>query len=126
MVVHRSGTQNGTVRMPPARLLICLTLLSLLPLGAFADEDSVAVTVTLKDHRWDPAEIDVPPAKRLVITIINQDATAEEFDSPALRAEKVIAGGGQAVIRVRPLDPGRYPFSGEYHADTAQGVVVAK
>ncbi|MGA7373007.1 MAG: hypothetical protein WBW37_10370 [Methyloceanibacter sp.] len=29
-------------------------------------------------------------------------------------------------MRLRPLDPGRYPFMGEYHSDTAQGVVIAE
>jgi hypothetical protein len=29
-------------------------------------------------------------------------------------------------VRLRPLDPGRYPFMGEYHEDTAQGVVIAE
>ena len=36
--------------------------------------------------------------------------------------EKVIGGG----LRLRPLDPGRYLFIGEYHEDTAQGVVIAE
>jgi len=29
-------------------------------------------------------------------------------------------------VRLRPLSPGRYPFMGEYHSQTAQGVVVAE
>lgn len=32
----------------------------------------------------------------------------------------------EGVVRLRALDPGRYPFMGEYHADTAMGVVVAE
>ncbi len=30
------------------------------------------------------------------------------------------------VVRLRPLGLGRYPFMGEFHADTAQGVVIAE
>jgi hypothetical protein len=56
----------------------------------------------------------------------NQDATAEEFDSSALKTEKVIAGGSTGTVRLRPLGAGKYPFMGEYHADTAQGVVIAE
>jgi hypothetical protein len=59
-----------------------------------------------------------------VINLRNDDPTAEEFDSTALTIEKVIAGGRSGVIRLRPLEPGRYPFVGEYHAETAQGVVI--
>ena len=38
----------------------------------------------------------------------------------------MIAGGQSAVIKVDPLDPGRYEFFGEYHEDTAKGALVAK
>ena len=61
-----------------------------------------------------------------VILLSNQDATAEEFDSNALKVEKVIAGNTQGYVRIRPLAPGRYPFMGEYHSDTAQGVVISE
>ncbi len=52
--------------------------------------------------------------------------TAEEFDSTALKVEKVVAGNSSGNVRIRALAPGRYPFMGEYHSATAQGVVVAK
>jgi hypothetical protein len=40
--------------------------------------------------------------------------------------EKVIPGGHYATIRLRPLGPGRYAFMGEFHPDTATGVVIAE
>ena len=89
-------------------------------------EEPTAVELTIKDHRFMPAEIHVPAGKPTILTVQNQDATAEEFDSSALKTEKVITGGGTATVRLRPLGPGRYPFIGEYHADTAQGVVIAE
>ena len=84
------------------------------------------IDVTIKDHRFTPAEIHVPAGKPTQLTIKNEDATAEEFDSTALKVEKVIAGGRSATVRLRPLGAGRYPFMGEYHADTAQGVVISE
>ncbi len=51
---------------------------------------------------------------------------AEEFESTALKVEKVIAGERKGTVRLRPLDPGRYPFIGEYHADTAQGTIIVE
>ena len=85
-----------------------------------------AIDVTIKDHSFTPSEIHVPAGKPAVLNIRNDDATAEEFDSSALKIEKVIGGGNEGTVRLRPLDPGRYPFIGEYHSDTAQGVVIAE
>jgi len=84
------------------------------------------IPVTLKDHQFSPAEIHIAAGKPAVLTITNQDATAEEFDSSALQIEKVIGGGQYGTVRLRPLAPGKYPFMGEYHSDTAQGVVISE
>jgi hypothetical protein len=40
--------------------------------------------------------------------------------------EKVVGGGDQGIVRLRPLAPGRYDFMGEYHSETAKGVVIAE
>jgi hypothetical protein len=84
------------------------------------------IPVTLKDHKFTPAQITVPANQPTVIHLTNQDATAEEFDSTALKVEKVVAGNSEGDVHVRPLDPGKYPFMGEYHSATAQGVVIVK
>jgi plastocyanin len=98
---------------------------ALLP-GRAAAGDPLTIPVSIKDHRFEPSEINVPAGKPVVLTITNKDATAEEFDSSALKVEKVIAGGTYGTVRLRPLGPGTYPFMGEYHADTAKGVVISK
>jgi hypothetical protein len=98
----------------------------LFALNAAAAQEPLQIEITLKDHRFDPPEIRVPAGQPAVIKLINLDPTAEEFDSTALEIEKVVAGGRSGTIRLRPLDKGRYPFMGEYHADTAQGVVVVE
>jgi plastocyanin len=85
-----------------------------------------AIDVTIKDHRFTPSEIHVPAGKPATLNVKNEDATAEEFDSSALKVEKVIGGGKEGTVRLRPLDPGRYPFVGEYHEDSAKGVVIAE
>jgi hypothetical protein len=106
------------------RTAFALLLLGATP-PAHADEPT-AVELIIKDHRFAPVEIHVPAGKPTIITVRNQDDTAEEFDSTALKVEKVVAAGAYGTVRLRPLGPGRYPFIGEYHADTAQGVVVAE
>jgi hypothetical protein len=106
---------------------IAPALAALLVLAAPAlAEDLTHAELTIKDHKFTPTVIQVPAGKPVLLTIRNEDGTAEEFDSTALKTEKVIAGGTQGTVRLRPLAPGRFPFMGEYHADTAQGMVIAQ
>lgn len=102
-----------------------LAVLSVAALAAVADEIA-NIPVTIKDHKFSPAEIHVAAGKPVILTITNLDPTVEEFDSSALQIEKVIGGGQYGTVRLRPLGPGRYPFMGEYHSDTAQGVVISQ
>jgi hypothetical protein len=107
-----------------SRLTLAAALLAgLLPTLALA---AGPVELSIKDHRFDPAEIHLPANQPAELHVRNLDATPEEFESSALKIEKIIAGNGEAVIRIRPLAPGRYKFVGEYHEDTAQGVIVAE
>lgn len=95
------------------------------PLGA-ARAAEVPVEVTISGHVFTPAEIHVKAGQPVLLHIQNRDATPEEFESSALKVEKVIAADGEATVRIRPLKPGRYKFVGEYHEDTARGVLVAE
>ena len=108
------------------RFLWPVLLLALSPSVPAIADDLLNINVTIRDHRFSPSEIRIPAGKPTQLTIKNEDATAEEFDSAALKVEKVIAGGRTASVRLRPLGAGRYPFMGEYHADTAQGVVISE
>jgi plastocyanin len=111
-------SKGGVMRLLPVALLVSFALVS----QAFAQEFSL----TIKDHRIQPAELEVPAGKAFTLNVTNQDATAEEFESNDLDIEKIIAGGQSAVINVDALDPGRYEFYGEYHEDSAKGAIVAK
>ncbi|MEI9993443.1 MAG: cupredoxin domain-containing protein [Rhizomicrobium sp.] len=97
--------------------------LLLLAVPAFA---GTPISVVLKNHRFTPSTIHVKAGEPNVLVLSNNDDTADEFDSTALKVEKVVAGHGTGNIRLRPLAPGKYPFMGEYHSDTAQGVVIAE
>lgn len=94
--------------------------------GTAAGAGTAEVLLTLRDHRFTPAEIQVPANARVRLVVDNQDPTPEEFDSHALNREKVIPGKTKLTIYVGPLAPGRYPFMGEFNAATAQGAVVAR
>ena len=92
---------------------------------ALADE-SARVSVTLKDHKFSPAEPTAPAGKPIVIEVENQDKTPAEFESKALRVEKVVPGGGKITVQVRALAPGRYRFFDDYHESTTEGFIVVK
>jgi plastocyanin len=107
-----------------SRSLIALALLiTVMPAMVHADDN---LTLTIRDHVFSPAEIKVKANQRVELTVINEDATPEEFDSSALKVEKVIAGKSKGIVRIGPLKAGRYPFIGEYHESTAKGVVIAE
>jgi hypothetical protein len=89
-------------------------------------EEAQRIEVQLNHHRFEPPEIHVAAGKPLILHVVNADDSAEEFDSATLKVERVIAAGHYATIRLRPLGPGRYPFIGEFHADTAQGALVSE
>jgi hypothetical protein len=99
-----------------------VALVTLAPAAVRADD----YTITIKDHRFTPEELKVPANNRVVIMVINDDATPEEFESKAMKVEKVIPGKSKGVVRIGPLKPGRYPFVGEFHEATAKGVVIAE
>jgi plastocyanin len=102
--------------------LLFFTLL--LPLSAQAAD--AGYKLVINDHRFQPAEITIPSGTKIKLTVENQDATPEEFDSHELNREKVISGHSTATIFIGPLAPGRYPFTGEFHSATAQGVIIAQ
>jgi hypothetical protein len=103
-------------------LLGIASLLGFAPVALHAQD----YTVTIKDHKFTPTEIRVPANKRVEITVINDDATPEEFESKTMKVEKVIPGKSKGVVRIGPLKAGRYPFVGEFHESTAKGVVIAE
>src|ERR1700739_1218829 len=85
-----------------------------------------AIDVMVKDHRFSTSEIHVPAGKAITLNITNDDPLTEEFDSTALKIEKVIDAGEVGVVHIQPLDQGRYPFMGKYHSDTAQGALIVE
>lgn len=103
-------------------ITICVLLASF---GATA-ADVHEATLTIQGHRFAPAELKVPAGRKVKLTVINKDASAEEFESYELNREKVVAGNGRIVMFVGPLDPGTYPYFGEFHMDTAKGTLVVE
>lgn len=84
------------------------------------------VALTLKDHRFEPAEIVVPAGQKIEIRLDNKDGSADEFDSLDLMVEEDVTPHGQVKFTVGPLPPGAYSFQGEMHPKTAQGRLVVR
>lgn len=97
-------------------------IIALLPIAAVAAGPEIVVT--LKNNRFVPGEIHVPAGQRLKLIVDNQDAAAEEFESFELNREKVIPGNARGFVYIGPLEPGRYPFFGDFHQQTARGAVI--
>lgn len=104
--------------------VLLATLFALISTSALCADN--VVSLTLKDHKFSVTEIHIRADTPTTVSLTNNDDEPEEFDSVSLKIEKVVTGHSAGVMRWRPLAPGRYPFMGEFHADTAQGVVIAE
>ena len=89
-----------------------------------AQETAVTVQISVKNHRFQPAEIHASANKPIMLRIKNLDATPMEFESVTLRVEKVVTGNSEGIIRLRALSPGRYDFFDDFHPETRGTLVV--
>jgi hypothetical protein len=119
---NKAGDQMKRLINPPSHAAAAIC--ALMAFVGAANGQEATIDLTIKDHRFVPAEAHAPANTPVVIVVKNLDSTPEEFESKMLRVEKLIAGGGSATFRIRPLAPGRYRFFGEYHEDTAEGFLV--
>jgi len=92
--------------------------------GSLSAEESAAIAISVQGHQFDPAELHAPANKPLAIRVKNLDSGPMEFESKALRVEKVITAGGEGVVNVRALAPGRYEFFDDFHQQTRGFLVV--
>ena len=83
-------------------------------------------SLVFHNHRFVPDRIEVPANVKFKLHVKNTDSTADEFESVDLNREKLVAPGQTITVFLGPLSPGTYKFFGDFHQDTAQGVLVAK
>ncbi|MFC3094010.1 cupredoxin domain-containing protein [Alteromonas sediminis] len=82
--------------------------------------------LVLENHVFFPSEVTIPANQKVKLIITNKDASPEEFDSFDLNRERVVFAGKQAKIFIGPLPPGKYEFFGEFHPESARGIVIVK
>jgi high-affinity iron transporter len=122
VLVVASRAISRPVKRAVAAAAVGATLLAGAPV-ARADDLPVLV---FHNHRFEPSRIDVPSHQRFKLLVKNTDDTADEFESVDLNREKLVTPGQTITVFLGPLDPGEYKFFGDFHQDTAQGVLVAK
>ncbi len=93
----------------------------LLPIVAHADE----YRLTIKDHKFQPAEFTIPSGTRIKLKVANQDGIPVEFESTDLSREVIVPGQGEVTIYIGPLSHGSYRFFNDFNRDM-QGVIVAQ
>lgn len=100
-------------------------VLAAFPLAKAWSEEA-AYVITIKEHKLDPSELEVPAGVEFSLVVKNVDDTPEEFESEALDIEKIIPAGAEAQFSIGPLEPGSYDVVGEFHEETARGMIVVK
>jgi hypothetical protein len=105
---------------------IWFALIAIFAAGVAQAQADDTPLLTIKDHKFQPERVEVPAGVKFRLTVKNNDSTAEEFESFELNREKVVPPGREIPVFLGPLERGQYPFFGDFHRDTARGVLVVK
>ena len=101
--------------MKPLRTLVGISITAIFASVAVVHAAEESYELTLKDHKFSPAELTIPAGKKVKLTVKNLDSTPAEFESDDFKAEKVIPAGKQVDLFIGPLKAGTYEFHDEYH-----------
>ncbi len=110
-------------RAPKTVAAVAIMALLLAVPAAHADEP---LSIAFTNHRFAPDHLVVPAGVKFKLLVKNNDDTADEFESTDLNREKLVAPGQSITVFLGPLNPGTYHFFGDFHQDTAQGILEAK
>ncbi len=116
---------GGALRKIGRQLLPVLLVAAMAVCGASGAraQGAIMLSITIKDRKFDPAELHAPAGKPIAIHLKNLNTVVCEFESSDLHFEKIVPVGSEATVYVRPLQPGRYNFFDDFHHDT-QGFLV--
>ena len=111
--------------MTKRKVLTALALIAVVSMvGQAAPAQETLLSITVKNHRFQPSQLTAPANVPITLRVKNLDPTPMEFESVSLRVEKVVTGGGEGIIRLRPLSPGSYNFFDDFHQETTGTLVV--
>jgi plastocyanin len=123
MAVMTGGKRVKFGRNIPFLALAALATAAFLNPRIATAEDTVTLSLTLKDRKFDPAEVHAPAGKAIEFHVKNLNGIVSEFESSDLHFEKIVPNGSEAVVHVRPQQPGRYNFFDDFHHET-QGFLI--
>jgi heme/copper-type cytochrome/quinol oxidase subunit 2 len=107
------------------RFLIILLIFFAPSLYTYAD-DVFEAEINIKNHAFEPSELEIPAGRKVKLIVYNMDDTIEEFESFDLKREKIVPPGQKIHIILAPLAPGKYEFFGDFHQETARGFINVK
>ncbi|CCD93491.1 conserved exported hypothetical protein [Bradyrhizobium sp. ORS 375] len=91
-----------------------------LPAGAA----ETTIEISVKDNKFQPAELKAPADTPIVFKIKNLDASPVEFESEPLQFETVIKPNMEGVVKVKAQKPGRYEFFDDFHQGNKGTLIV--
>lgn len=104
---------------------ICLCLLLTASVTAWA-ADLPEFQLTIKDRKFEPAQLTVPADTKFKLRVTNTDNTPSEFESNEFNREKIVLPNSTITVFIGPLDKGSYKFFDDFHQDTGKGVLIVE
>jgi cupredoxin-like protein len=120
---------RASERKPFVKRCVALVAALAVVLGVAAPvlaADPSEIPLVIEKNRFEPDVIKVKAGAPFVLVITNKDKGPEELDMLSPRIEKVIPAGKTVRLKMPALKPGKYPFVGEYHSETAKATIVAE
>ena len=109
----------------PRPKLVVVAALAVLCTAPTARADD-PLSLEFRNHQFVPDHLVVPAGVKFKLLVKNSDDTADEFESSELNREKLVPPGQTVTVFLGPLEPGSYRIFGDFHQDTARGILEAK
>lgn len=88
-------------------------------------------TVVMDDYLFSPSRLVIGAGEETVLRLVNDDTETYSFVVPELGVDVTVPSGREAVVRLRPEEPGRTVFfsdeeAGEHRELGMEGVILAR
>jgi plastocyanin len=103
-----------------------LVISGIVGVAGTAMADGAAITVTLKDKSFTPAEVKIPVGKAVKVTFRNANDSAAEIESKPLGIEQDLGAKAEITVEVTAMEAGKFLFVDEFQEDVAKGHFVAE
>ncbi|MBV8793106.1 MAG: cupredoxin domain-containing protein [Pseudolabrys sp.] len=104
-------------------IAVCVAFLTVLA-GSPGRAQDATLSVSVKNHQFQPAQITAKTNIPLSIRVKNLDSGRMEFESSNPRVEQVIGGNSEGIVKLGTLAPGRYEFYDDFDQRNTMVLVV--